>query len=156
MIGCGWGGMFNYLASTCRLIDCALAQLKGYHTSLNTRLKYFHELSQNFKSKRIAMINKDRTFFKYNSGDLIYIMSSLTSQLHTAWIKIMIKYVEPIVVYKIVDPHNYLLMTLDWKISCSLFKYERLKPAILRTSEGNVSKLVKLKQIINSGLTLTL
>ena len=25
VIGHGWGGMFNYPASTCRLIDCALA-----------------------------------------------------------------------------------------------------------------------------------
>ena len=29
--------------------------------------------------------------------------------------KIMIKYVRPVVIYKIIDPHNYLLMTLDGK-----------------------------------------
>ena len=57
----------------------------------------------------------------------------------------MIKYVGPIVVYKIIDPHNYLLMTLDGKILQGLFEHERLKPAILRTSEGNISNLVKLK-----------
>ena len=34
-----------------------------YHELLNKRLKYLHELLQNFKSKRIAMINKDRAFF---------------------------------------------------------------------------------------------
>ena len=28
----------------------------------------------------------------------------------------MIKYVGPVVIYKIIDPHNYLLMTLDGKI----------------------------------------
>ena len=27
----------------------------------------------------------------------------------------MIKYVGPLVIYKIIDPHNYLLMTLDGK-----------------------------------------
>ena len=47
-------------------------------------------------------------------------------------------------------------MTLDGKIFHGLFKHERLKPAILRTSKGNVSNLVKLIQIINTGLTLTL
>ena len=57
--------------------------------------------------------------------------------------------------YKIVDPHNYLLMTLDGKILQGLFEHERLKPAILRTSEGNISNLVKLKQIINTGLMLS-
>ena len=89
---------------------------KDYHTLLNKRLKYLHDLLQNFKSKRIAMINKDRAFFQYNSRDLVYIISLLTSQLCTTLRKIMIKYVGPVVVYKIVDTHNYLLMTLDGKI----------------------------------------
>ena len=73
------------------------------------------------------MINKDRAFFQYNSGDLVYIIPPLTSQLCTASRKIMIKYVGPIVVYKIVDLHNYLLVTLDGKILCGLFKHEQIK-----------------------------
>ena len=56
----------------------------------------------------------------------------------------MIKYVGPIVVYKIIDPHNYLLMTLDGKILQGLFEHKRLQPMILRTSEGNISDLFKL------------
>ena len=56
------------------------------------------------------MINKDRTFFQYNSGDLGYIISLLMSQLHTASRKVMIKYVRAVVIYKIIDLHNYLLM----------------------------------------------
>ena len=99
--------------------------------------------------------DKDRAFFQYNSGDLVYIISSLTSQLCTASRKVMIKYVGPIVVYKIIDPHNYLLMTLDRKILQGLFEHERLKPVILRTSEDNVSNLSWLKQIINVGLIMT-
>ena len=42
---------------------------KDYYELLTRRLKYLHNLLQNFKSKRIAMINKDRAFFQYNSGD---------------------------------------------------------------------------------------
>ena len=76
----------------------------------------------------------------------MYIISPLMRQLHTTSRKIMIKYVGTIVVYKIVDPHNYLLMTLDGRTLPGLFEHERLKPAILRTSEGNVSSLVKYKQ----------
>ena len=57
----------------------------------------------------------------------------------------MIKYVGTVVVYKIIDPHDYLLVTLDGKNLQGLFEHERLKPAILRTSEGNISNLVKLK-----------
>ena len=85
------------------------------------------------------MINKDRAFFQHNNGDLVYIISPLTSQLCTASRKVMIKYVGPVVICKIIDPHNYLLMTLDGKILRGLFEHERLKPAILRTSEGNVN-----------------
>ena len=33
--------------------------------------------------------------------------------------------------------------------------HERLKPATIRTSEGNVTHLAKQKQIINAGITLT-
>ena len=61
------------------------------------------------------MINKDRENFQYK-GDLVYIISLLTSQLRTNSWKIAVKYVSPVVVYKIVDPHNYLLMTLDGTI----------------------------------------
>ena len=100
---------------------------KVYHELLNKTLKYLHEILQNFKSKRIALINKDRTFFQYNRGDLVYIISPLTSQLCTASSKIMIKYVGPIVVYKIIDLHNYLLMILDQKLLTGLFQHERLK-----------------------------
>ena len=68
--------------------------------------------------------------------------------------KIMIKYVGPVVIYKIIDLHNYLHMTLDRKILQGLFEHERLKPATIRTSEGNVNNLAKLKQIINVGIAL--
>ena len=67
------------------------------------------------------MINKNLEGFHYNSGDLVYIISPLTSQLRTASRKVAIKYVGPLVIYKIVDPHHYLVMTLDGKILRGLF-----------------------------------
>ena len=51
--------------------DISVRPLQGYHELLNKRLKYFHELLQNFNSKGEAMINKDRAFFQYNSRDLV-------------------------------------------------------------------------------------
>ena len=66
----------------------------------------------------------------------------------------MIKYVGPVVIYKIIDPHNYPLMTLDGKILRGHFEHERLKPANVRTSQGNVQNLAQLKQIINAGLKI--
>ena len=61
------------------------------------------------------MIDKDRNFFQYNSGNLVYIISPFMSQLRTASRKVAIKYVRPLVLYKIIDPHNYLLIMCDGK-----------------------------------------
>ena len=83
---------------------------REYYKSLNKRIKYLQNLLFNFK---LAMINKDRENFQYRGGDLVYIISPLTSQLRTNSQKIAVKYIGPVVVCKIVDPHNYLLMTLD-------------------------------------------
>ena len=84
------------------------------------------------------MINKDRNIFQHNCGDLVYIILPPPSQLLTTSRKVTIKYVGLVVVYKIIDPHNYLWMSLDGKIFRGLFENERLKPANIRTSQGNV------------------
>ena len=72
----------------------------------------------------------------------------------TASWKITIKYIGPVVIYKIIDPHNYLLMTLDGRILRGLFEHERLKPANIRTSQGNVHNSAQLKQIMNAGFKI--
>ena len=80
---------------------------KDYYMLLNKRLKYLQEILQQFKSKWLATINKNCESFQYNSGDLVYIISPLTSQLWAASRKVAAKYVGPLAIYKIVDPHNY-------------------------------------------------
>ena len=97
-------------------------------------------------------MNKDRDYFQYNSGDLVSIISPLTNQLRTTSRKIAIKYVGPLAVYKIVDPHNYLLITLDGKLLRVLFEHERLKPAVIRTNHSNVTNFSKLRQVMALGL----
>ena len=44
------------------------------------------------------MINMDRENFQYKGGDLVYIISPLTSHLHTASCMVAIRYVGPVVV----------------------------------------------------------
>ena len=107
---------------------------RDYHTLLSQRLQYLHKLLQDFRMKRLVLINKNRDFFQYNSRDLVYIISPLTSQLRTASRKFAIKYVGPLAVYKIIDLHNYLLITLDGKLLRGLFEHERLKPSVIRTN----------------------
>ena len=107
---------------------------REYYTLLGKRLQYLHKSLQDFRIKRLALINKDRDFFQYNSGDLVHLISPLISQLKTASRKIALKYVGLLVVYRIVDPHNYLIMTLDGKLLRGLFEHKRLKPAVIRTN----------------------
>ena len=129
-----------------------LGAFEDYYTLVNKRLQYLHKLLQKFRSKRLAMISKDRNFFQYNSRDLVYIISPLTSQLQTSLTKVAIKYIGPLVVNKIIDPH--LLMMLDGKILSGLFEHEWLKPTIIRTSQGNVCNLLHLKQVVNIGMKM--
>ena len=100
------------------------------------------------------MINNNRENFQYQRGDLVYIISPLTSQLRTNSRKISVKYIGPVVIYKIIDPHNYLLMTLDRVMLRGIFKHERVKPTVIRTSWGNVQKLTELKQVMNTDMKL--
>ena len=86
---------------------------KDYYTLLDKRLHYLQNMLQNLKIKCLALINKDREYFQYNSGDLVYLISPLTTQLRTSSRKVVIKYVGPLVIYKIVAPHKYLLMKID-------------------------------------------
>ena len=100
------------------------------------------------------MINNNRENFQYQGGDLVYIISPLMSQLRTNSRKISVKYIGPVVIYKIIDLHSYLLMTLDGVMLRGIFKHERLKPAVIRTNRGDVQKLAELKQIINTDMKL--
>ena len=128
---------------------------REYYEFLNKRIKYLQNLLFNFKSWRLTMINKDRENFQYRGGDLVYIISPLTSQLRTNSQKVAVKYVGPVVVYKILDPHNYLMMILDGIILKGIFEHKRLKPDVIRTNHGNVQNLAELRQVMNTDLKLS-
>ena len=44
------------------------------------------------------------------------------------------------------------MITLDGKLLRGLFEHERLKSAVKRTNQGNVTNLLKLKQVMVLGL----
>ena len=50
--------------------------------------------------------------------------------------------------YKIVDPHTYLLMTIDGQLMRGSFEHERLEPAMLKTDKGNVNTVSALKRVM--------
>ena len=43
-------------------------------------------------------------------------------------------------------------MTLDGKILRGIFEHEWLKPAVIRTNQGNVQNVAHLRQIMNTDL----
>ena len=45
-------------------------------------------------------------------------------------------------------------MTLDGVMLRGIFEHERLKPAVIRTNQGNVHNLAELKQVMNTELKL--
>ena len=57
---------------------------KDYHMLLTKRLKCLQNMLQNFKIKCVGLINKDRDYFQYNTGDLVYLILPLTTQLRTS------------------------------------------------------------------------
>ena len=59
------------------------SSFKEYYELLNKRLKYLHNLLLNFKSKRLAMINKDRAFFSIQQqGFKLYNFTANKSAMH--------------------------------------------------------------------------
>ena len=74
---------------------------KDYSGLLNKRLQYLYELLQDFKSKRLAMINKDRNFFQYKKQRFSVFNFTPYKQLQTSSRKVAVKYVGPLVIYKI-------------------------------------------------------
>ena len=95
---------------------------------------------------KIDLVHEKITYY---SGHLVYLISPLTSQLRTSSRKFGVNYVRPLVVYKIVDPHYYLLIMIDGQLMRGLFEHERLKPAILKMDKGNVNTLLPLKRVTN-------
>ena len=127
---------------------------KDYYILLNKRLHYLQNLLQNFRMKYLALINNDREYFQYNIGDLVYLISPLTTRLRTASRKVAIKCVGPLLIYKIVDLHNYLLMTVEGELLRDLFEHEILKPAVIKRDKGNVTILSTLKRVMNFEISL--
>ena len=47
------------------------ATYKEYYERLEQRLKYLQKVLSDFKMRHLTLLNKDREYFQYNSGDLV-------------------------------------------------------------------------------------
>ena len=85
---------------------------------------------------------------------MVYILLPLKSQFRTSSRKLSMKYVGPVVLYKTFDSKTFLLCTLDYKLLIGLYEHEKLRPAVIQTSQGNLSNLPRLKQVLHVGIKL--
>ena len=115
-----------------------------YYDLLSKWLEYLQKLLFDFKMKTLSMLYRGE-FFQYRSGDLVYIISSLTSQLITSSRKVSVKYVGPVLVYMIIDPKSFLLCILDGKLLLGPVEHGLLKAVIITTTQGNITHLTSVE-----------
>ena len=121
---------------------------------LDKKLNYLREMLRKFRDKRFEVMNRQKGFSGYTSGQLVYLFFPGHSLLHTGNRKFTCKFVGPLAIWKCFSPTQFVLMSLDGVIYPYLVEATRLKPAIIRTSKGNVHTLHALRQIVKSGYVL--
>ena len=121
---------------------------------LDKKLQYFREMLRKFRDKRYEVLNKNKEFKGYTSGQIVYLFFPGHSLLHTGNKKFTCKFVGPLAIWKCFSPTQFVLMSLDGVIYPYLVEASRIKPGVIRTTKGNVHTLPALKQIIKSGYLL--
>ena len=127
---------------------------KDAYEILNKRLKYFREMLIKFRSKRFEIMNRDKEFHGYTSGQLVYLFCPSNSILTTNRRKFTCQFVGPLAIWKCFSPTQFVLMSLDGVVYPYLVEETRLKPGVIRTTKGNVFTLPALRQMIKSGYML--
>ena len=72
---------------------------------LQERLSYFRKRHEEFRTNRMAVINKDRQHHGYPVGQIVYMYNPSGSQLQTGSRKIQCHFVGPLAIYKCISPN---------------------------------------------------
>ena len=99
-------------------------------------------------------MNRNKEFHGYTSGQLVYLFFPGHSLLHTGNRKFTCKFVGPLAIWKCFSPTQFVLISLDGVLYPYLIEATRLKPAVVRTTKGNVYTLSALRQLIKGGYVL--
>ena len=121
---------------------------------LNKKLRYFREMLIKFRDRRFEVMNRDREFHGYTSGQLVYLFYPSNSTLTTNRRKFTCQFVGPLAIWKCFSPTQFVLMSLDGVVYPYLVEETRLKPGVIRTTKGNVFTLPALRQMVKSGYML--
>ena len=115
----------------------------------NARLRMF---LQKFRDERHDIMNRDRELHGFQVGEIVYLYMPSGAVLQTGTRKFRGEFMGPMVIYKAISPTQFLLISLDGEIYPRLIEETRLKPGIMRTVQGNVSKISDLKTVLRGGL----
>ena len=121
---------------------------------LNKKLRYFREMLIKFRDRRFEVMNRDREFHGYTSGQLVYLFYPSNSTLTSNRRKFTCQFVGPLAIWKCFSPIQFVLMSLDGVVYPYLVEETRLKPGVIRTTKGNVFTLPALRQMVKSGYML--
>ena len=128
---------------------------RQYYDKLCKNLLYMRQRLIQFRDKRVELMNRNKTLHHFFVGQIVYMYIAKGTIVQTGSRKISCKYLGPLVIYKAVGPNQFLLMSLQGQIYPRLVEETRLKPGIIRTSNGNVTTLPQLRQAINQPLNMT-
>ena len=98
---------------------------------LQERLLYFRKRLEEFRSNRIAVMNKDRQHYGYTVGQIVYMYNPSGSQLQTGSRKIQCHFVGSQAIYKCISPNQFLLMSLDGVLYPVVVEEAWLKPGLV-------------------------
>ena len=115
------------------------------HLKLQEKLQYFKKRLDEFRSNRLALMNKDRQHYGFTVGQIVYMYNPSGSQLQTNNRKIQCKFVGPLAIYKCISPNQFLLMSLDGILYPVIVEEARLKPGLISTHKGPVRSLSELR-----------
>ena len=123
---------------------------------LKKQLAYLRENIQKFRDVRSDFLNRNREYHFFSVGQLVYMYLPTGALLKTGSKKIACHFVGPLVIYKAISPCQFLLMSLDGLVYPHLIEETRIKPGVVRTTQGNVTTLADLKAVIRSGFKIKL
>jgi len=127
---------------------------RDYFKELQAKLQYLSRHLALYRERKLDLLNKDREYYSYQSGQIVYLFHPKGSILQSGSRKIQSLYVGPLCIYKVISPNLFILMSLDGVVYPQLIEETRIKPGYVRTTRGNVSTLADLKAILRSNLKL--
>ena len=99
-----------------------------YYERLKKNLKYMRDRLKKFRSERTELLNKNKVYYAYEVGQITYMYQANGSVIQTGSRKIACYFVGPLMMYKAIEPNQFLLMSLTGHIYPQLIEETRLKP----------------------------